>query len=118
MKSRGSGITFWWVASVLLVAGVEWLLFDLALRVGRPFLWAWVFPLFVFPACIVGGIRGILRTKSRRQRLLALKYLVGYLPWIGIPIAAQTYAVGPLYFWAWAVALRFRPWCRFGFRGE
>src|SRR5882762_4016165 len=107
MKSKDSHMIFWWWAVILCIAGLEWLLIEVALKETRQsgWVWVWLFPFFVLPAALSGGMLGFFRTKSKRQRLAQLKYLAVYLPCIGIPIAAQTYMREPTSSWVWAVAL-------------
>ena len=67
--------------------------------------WFWLLPCFVLPAALGGGMIGLARMNSRRQRLVVLKYLVIYLPTIAIPIAVQSYGELRAQLWAWGLSL-------------
>jgi len=75
----------------------------MAVKVTRdwpPGWFMWFAPLVVFPAALVGGISEYWRVGSNCQRLLMLRYLAVYLPFIGFPIAAIVYCG-----WVWQLAI-------------
>src|SRR5262245_46802140 len=95
MKQRDSTLIFWSASALLCVVISEGVLVDLAMRTtrlhGQALAWLWIFPTFVFPVAIVGGMIGWHRSKSRSQRILTLKYLIAYLPWVVVPIVVQEF---------------------------
>ena len=91
MKTWDRAMIFWGAASVFAAAALEWLLILGSVRMTRLAPVLWLLPLVLFP--FLAGMTWFIgwRAKPREQRLLLLKYLSVYLPWIAGPIAFNLY---------------------------
>ena len=105
---------FFWGAAVSAEAiAFEWLFIRLALKATREVpegFWVWFFPLVLSPMFLVFVLVNFTKLQSRAKRLLDLRYLAVYLPWILGPIAANLYGRLWLQVWLALVAVPFQIW--------
>src|SRR5207249_11234598 len=94
MKTRDKAMFFWGAAASAEAIALEWLFIRLALKVTTQFpegLFAWFFPLVLFPALLAVVLVNFRKLQSRAQRLLELRYLALSIPSILCPVAAALY---------------------------
>jgi hypothetical protein len=108
MNAQDRGTNLWGMLAIVCAAAIEWLLVEVAVkdtRLDGHSGFVWFFPLGLMPALTAMSVVLLGRTKSARQEAMIFKYLVIYLPCIGIPLAVQAFGGMRAETVAWLVAL-------------